>query len=78
MVTMNQNIIKVVRKKLNLPQWKFAARLKVTQSALSHYEGGREPPVPVAYEIISAAHEIGMKLKLEDIYPPAHRISTKH
>ena len=75
---MNENIIKIVRKKLNLPQWKFAQRLKVTQSALSHYEGGREPPVPVAYEVINAAQEIGVKIKLEDIYPPLHRLTNKH
>lgn len=67
---MNKNIIKIIRKKLKLPQWKFAKRLKITQSTLSHYENGRQPPIYIAYEVIEIAKEAGMNLILEDIFPP--------
>lgn len=72
------NSIRLVRKAAGLSQAQFAAKLKVSQSAISQYERGAiQPGIKQAKLLVALAADSGLSVSLDQVYeqpeaPRAH------
>lgn len=70
------NPIRLVRKAAGLSQAQLAAKLKVSQSAISQYERGAiQPGIKQAKRLVALAADSGLSVSLDQVYeqPEASR-----
>jgi transcriptional regulator with XRE-family HTH domain len=63
------NSIRLVRKAVGLSQAQFAAKLEVSQSAISQYERGAiQPGIKQAKRLVALAADSGLSVSLDQVY----------
>lgn len=63
------NPIRLVRKAAGLSQAQLAAKLKVSQSAVSQYERGAiQPGIKQAKRLVALAADSGLSVSLDQVY----------
>ncbi|WP_350315554.1 helix-turn-helix transcriptional regulator [Lelliottia wanjuensis] len=64
--------LKVIRKNRGFTQMELASELKISQSAVCHYESGtRKPDISTCHRIVKILSSRGDSLSFEDVFPCA-------